>query len=206
MDRFAKQAYSIITSNRREAFDIHRETEKISADIYGRHAFGQSLLLARRLIEAGVRFVNVNFPVTWDTHAGNFNQLRERLLPTLDQGLSALLRDLDARGLLSSTVVFATGEFGRTPKINKDAGRDHWPNVFTMLLAGGGVNAGQGGHRQVRAMKVPNPPIVPLPRKPCAPATFFQLFGIDHRKEYPTPAGRPLQIVRDGVVIPELLT
>lgn len=202
MDRFAKQAYSIITSDRtREAFDIHREKEQVR-DEYGRHTFGQSLLLARRLIEANVRFVSVNFPTTWDTHSNNFKDLRERLIPPLDQGLSALLQDLDTRGLLSSTVVFVTGEFGRTPKINKEAGRDHWPNVFTMLLAGGGIKAGQViGKSDSEGAQPADRPISPED----IAASLFQLFGIDHRKEYQTPTGRPLQIVRDGTVIPELL-
>lgn len=202
MDRFAQQAYSIISSSRtRDAFDIHREAGQVR-DGFGRHTFGQSLLLARRLIEAGIRFVSVNFPTTWDTHANNFKELRERLLPSLDQGLSALLLDLHTRGLLSSTVVFVTGEFGRTPKINKDAGRDHWPNVFTMLLAGGGLKAGQViGKSDGEGAQPVDRPVSPED----VAATFFKLFGIDHRKEYQTPTGRPLQIVRDGTIIPELL-
>jgi hypothetical protein len=201
LDRFAKQAFAIITSNRtREAFDIHRETAKVRDD-YGRHMFGQSLLLARRLIEAGIRFVSVNFPTTWDTHANNFKDMRERLLPPLDQGLSALLQDLDARGLLASTLILTTGEFGRTPKINKDAGRDHWPNVFTMLLAGGGIKAGQViGKSDGEGAQPVDRPVSPED----VAATFYHLLGIDHHKEYQTPTGRPLQIVRDGTVIPEL--
>jgi len=203
MDRFTKQAYSIIASSRtREAFDIHRETGQ-ARDDYGRNTFGQSLLLARRLIEANVRFVNVNFPTTWDTHANNFKELRDRLLPWLDQGLSTLLLDLHNRGLLSNTVVFVTGEFGRTPKINKDAGRDHWPNVFTMLLAGGGVKPGQViGKSDGEGAQPVDRPVSPED----VAATFFQLFGIDHQKEYQTPTGRPLQIVREGKVIHELLS
>lgn len=203
MDRFQKQAYAIITSNRtREAFDISREAGQ-ARDHYGRHTFGQSLLLARRLVEAGVRFVTVNFPQSWDTHNDNFKQLRERHLPWLDEGLSALLNDLDYRGLLSSTAVFVTGEFGRTPKINKDAGRDHWPNVFTMLLTGGGIKAGQViGKSDGDGAQPVDRPVTPED----VAATYLHLFGIDHQKEYQTPTGRPLQIVRDGVIIPELVS
>ncbi len=202
MDRFTRQAYAIITSDRtRAAFDIHREPAP-ARDAYGRHTFGQSLLLARRLVEAGVRFVNVHFPRTWDTHANNFKELRGQHLPWLDQGVSALLHDLDDRGLLASTVVFMTGEFGRTPKINKDAGRDHWPNCFTVLLAGGGIKAGQVvGKSDAEGAQPADRPVTPED----VAATFFRLFGIDHRKEYQTPTGRPLPIVRDGNVIPELL-
>ena len=106
------------------------------------HRFGQSCLLAVRLIEAGVRFVTVTFG-GWDTHGGNFRKLKESLLPQLDDGLSALLTTLSAKGLLDSTAVCVTGEFGRTPKVNANAGRDHWPRAMSVLFAGGGVKPGQ---------------------------------------------------------------
>jgi hypothetical protein len=202
LDRFQEQAFAIVTSSKtREAFDIQREPGPVR-DTYGRHTFGQSLLLARRLIEGGVRFVSVGFPISWDTHDKNFQRLREQHLPWLDQGLSALLLDLDRRGLLAQTVIFMTGEFGRTPKINVNAGRDHWPNVFTMLFAGGGVKAGQViGKSDGEGAQPADRPVTPED----VAATFYHLFGIDHKTEYQTPTGRPLQIVRDGEVIPELL-
>src|SRR5207245_1447662 len=108
---------------------------------YNRSIVGQSLLMARRLVEAGVRFVTV-VGRGWDTHADNFNRLKTQLLPYVDQAVSALLADLHERGLLASTLVVVTGDFNRTPKINKDAGRDHWGHVQTVLLAGGGVPGG----------------------------------------------------------------
>lgn len=141
-----QQATSILTASGkfREAFDMDKETKE-SRDRYGRHSFGQSLLLARRLVEAGVPVVQANMGSmnNWDTHGQNFAQLKDRLLPPLDQGLSALLGDLKERGLLDQTLVVVTGEFGRTPKINENAGRDHWSAVFSAVFAGGGVRGGQ---------------------------------------------------------------
>ncbi len=138
-------AFSMLTSSRlSQAFELHREPDAVR-DRYGRNIDGQSLLLARRLVQAGVPIVQVNIgPVqNWDNHAAIFQTLRERLLPPLDLGVSALIDDLDATGLLSETMVVMFGEFGRTPKINKDAGRDHWGPCFFGLFAGGGVRGGQ---------------------------------------------------------------
>ena len=114
-------------------------------DLYGRHAYGQSLLLSRRLVEAGIPVIQANMGKmnTWDTHTANFKRLKNDLLPPFDQGLSALLQDLEDRGLLETTLVVAVGEFGRTPTINKDAGRDHWSGVFSAVFAGAGVRGGQ---------------------------------------------------------------
>lgn len=141
-----QQAANILTSagKFREAFDIDKEPKE-NRDRYGRHAFGQSLLLARRLVEAGVPVVQANMGTmnNWDTHGQNFAQLKDRLLPPFDQGLATLISDLDERGLLEQTLVVATGEFGRTPKINENAGRDHWSAVFSAVFAGGGVRGGQ---------------------------------------------------------------
>lgn len=126
-----------------EAFDLSREPAPLR-ERYGRHSWGQSHLLARRLIEAGVRFVTtVNGPsISWDTHKDNFNQLKKRLVPPMEQAFAALLDDLHDRGLLDSTLVIWMGDFGRTPTINKDVGRDHWPQCYTMVLAGGGIRGG----------------------------------------------------------------
>src|SRR5205814_6311797 len=126
------------------AFSLDAEAEG-TRDRYGRHDVGQNLLLARRLAEAGVPAIQVswNHRGPWDTHGDNFNSLKGSLLPRLDQGLSALLADLAQRGLLAQTLVMACGEFGRTPRINELAGRDHWPNCYSALLAGGGIGGGQ---------------------------------------------------------------
>ncbi len=145
-----ESAFNLLTSGRlAQAFDLGRETDKVR-DRYGRHMFGQSLLLARRLVEAGVPIVQCNMGIvqTWDNHADIFNTLKQRLLPPLDQGLAALLDDLHGGGLLEETLVVLFGEFGRTPKISAmpgqaAAGRDHWPQVFSAAFAGAGVQGGQ---------------------------------------------------------------
>lgn len=150
LDRFGQQAFDLISSPRaRQAFDVSLEDAKIAAP-FGTTKFGQSCLLAgARLIAAGVKFTTVSFG-GWDTHSGNFKKCKESLLPELDQGLAALFTTLDLKGLLASTTVFVIGEFGRTPKINPNAGRDHWPRAMFALLAGGGVRGGQviGERRQ----------------------------------------------------------
>jgi len=200
LDRFATQAHEIIRSPRaREAFDTSRESSSV-AEQYGQGKFGQSCMLAVRLIEAGVRFATVSFS-GWDTHSGNFKASKESLLPQLDQGLSAMLASLDARGLLDSTIVMVAGEFGRTPKINERAGRDHWPRAMFVLLAGGGVRGGQVvGSSDDQGMGPAGEAITP----DQIAASFYRALGIDHRKEYHTNTGRPVMIVRDGVVLPAL--
>lgn len=201
LDRFDQQALAVISSPRaREAFDTSREPAEIS-DEFGGHKFGQSCLLATRLIEAGVRFATVTFG-GWDTHAGNFKKCQEELLPQLDQGLAALLAALDQRGLLASTTVLVTGEFGRTPKINARAGRDHWPRTFSVLFAGGGVRGGQAiGASDEHGMGPAGEPITP----DQVAATLYHTLGIDFRREYQTNTGRPVMIVREGAVIEGIL-
>ncbi len=138
------QALGMIGSDRAsDAFDLSKESDSVR-DRYGRHSWGQSHLLARRLIQAGSRFVTtVNGPsITWDTHKDNFNQLKNRLVPPMEQAFTALLDDLQERGLFSQTLVIWMGDFGRTPKINADAGRDHWPQCYSMVLGGGGIRGG----------------------------------------------------------------
>lgn len=141
-----QNAYTLLTDNAqfRAAFDLQNESTE-TRDRYGRHLFGQSLLLARRLVEAGMPVVQANMGSmnNWDTHGQNFQQLKDRLLPPLDQGLAALFDDLQTRGLLDETLVVVVGEFGRTPQINPTAGRDHWSGVFSAVFAGGGVRGGQ---------------------------------------------------------------
>lgn len=200
LDRFSAQAHDIIRSPKaRTAFDVSLEPAAI-AERFGPGKFGQSCLLAARLIEAGVRFATVSFG-GWDTHSNNFKQCQESLLPQLDQGLSALFVTLAERGLLDSTVVYVTGEFGRTPKINDKAGRDHWPRAMFALFAGGGIRGG-------RVLGASNDQGQEPAAEGYSPdqlaATFYHALGIDHRQEYATPSGRPVMIVRDGKVIPEL--
>ena len=161
-------------------------------DIHGRQLRGQNLLLARRLVEAGVPFVNVydfrQQGQNWDSHANNFNEHKNRLIPPADQAFGALVEDLDARGLLESTLVVAMGEFGRTPKINGNAGRDHWPDCYSIALAGGGIQGGAvlGASDHMGAYPAADP-VTPADLA----ATIFWRFGIDPRAELHDAAGRP---------------
>jgi hypothetical protein len=162
---------------------------------WGRELRGQNLLLARRLVEAGVPFVNVyDFKQqgqNWDSHAKNFSQLKNHLLPPADRAFSALIEDLDARGLLDSTLVVALGEFGRTPKINKDAGRDHWPDCYSALVAGGGVKGGMVyGSSDKNGAYPASDPVIPADLA----ATIFWRFGLDPASEIRDVAGRPYRI------------
>jgi hypothetical protein len=205
LDRFSEQAHSIITSKRaRDAFDVSKESPKF-AEPFGGETFGMSCLLATRLIESGVRFVTLTLG-GWDTHTNNFTNLKTRLLPQLDTGVAALLNGLQQKGLLDSTAVFVTGEFGRTPKINSRAaegGRDHYPRCMFMLLAGGGVKGGQViGESDATASGPKNEAIKP----DDVAATFYHTLGIDHTHEYQTNSGRPIMIVRDGNVIRKALS
>lgn len=204
LDRFSQQAFDIITSRRaRDAFDVAKESPQF-AEPFGKEPFGQSCLLASRLIEAGVRFVSLTLG-GWDTHQENFTRLRTRLLPTLDTGLAALLNGLEQKGLLATTSVFVTGEFGRTPKINNRAaegGRDHYPRCMFMLVAGGRFRTGQVlGASDEKATQPANEGFSP----DDVAATFYRSLGIDHTKEYHTSTGRPVMIVRNGNVIDRLL-
>src|SRR5262245_22424974 len=201
LDRFAQQAYDLIRSPKsREAFDVSREKAEV-AGRFGEGRFGMGCLLASRLIDAGVRFVTVTFG-GWDTHANNFRSSKESLLPHLDQGLSALLSTLKERGQLDSTIVYVVGEFGRTPKINERAGRDHWPRAMFALLSGGGIKGGQAlGASDAKGMGPAGEGFTP----DQVAASFYHALGIDHKKEYHTSTGRPVTIVRDGSIIRGLL-
>ncbi|MFM8893595.1 MAG: DUF1501 domain-containing protein [Planctomycetia bacterium] len=202
LDSFSQQAPTIITSPRaREAFDVSREAPAFAAP-FGSHDFGQSCLLATRLVEAGVRFVTVQLG-GWDTHADNWTKLRTKLLPTLDEGLSALFVGLGQKGLLDSTCVIVTGEFGRTPKINQRAGRDHYPRAMFMLMAGGGVKGGQViGASDDKGTGPASEAI----RPDDVAASLYRCLGIDATKEYHTSTGRPVMIVRDGAPITSLFS
>ena len=177
----------------RGAFDLSRESPA-PRERYGRNKLGQSLLLARRLVEAGVRFVNVNDKVrngqleNWDSHENNFGRLKNDLLPPADRAFAALIEDLDTRGLLDSTLVIALAEFGRTPKVNGQGGRDHWPDCYSIVLAGGGIRGGavHGASDKIGAY----PDIDPVTPGDLA-ATIFWRFGLDPRTELHDRSGRP---------------
>jgi hypothetical protein len=195
-----ERAFGLLHSETmRRAFDLSRETVRLR-ERYGRTTLGQSLLLARRLVEAGVRFVNVNDKVhngqlaNWDSHENNFGRLKNDLLPPADRAFSALVEDLDARGLLDSTLVMALAEFGRTPRINAAGGRDHWPDCYSLVLAGGGVRGGvvYGASDKLGAY----PATDPVSPGDLA-ATLFWRFGLDPAAEVRDLAGRPYRLA-DG--------
>ena len=202
LDDFSRRAHRIIGSRRtREAFDLEREDPRIAAR-FGRHPFGLSFLLACRLIEAGVRFVTV-LVEDWDTHQKNFDELERRLLPPFDEGLAALFSTLREKGLFESTAVLVSGEFGRTPKVNGNAGRDHWPQAMFALMAGGDVRGGQVlGHSDARASEPASASEAFSPDDLAA--SFYHNIGIDPRREFQTDTRRPITLVRDGRVIREL--
>jgi len=200
LDQFSQEAFDMITSKRtRVAFDVSRESDKFK-NLFGDDDFSQSCLLATRLVESGVRFVTVTLG-GWDTHQDNFTRLKDNLLPKLDSGLAGLFNGLQQKGLLESTAVYVTGEFGRTPKINAsspEGGRDHYPRCMFMLMGGGGVRGGQIlGESDASGAGPKHEGIKPED----VAASFYHALGIDCHKEYQTSVGRPVQIVRDGQVI-----
>ena len=212
MDRFRQEAFELLTSARaRQAFDLNRENLRLR-DQYGRNRFGQTLLLARRLVEAGVGFVAINDNLghkhSWDDHAeyGNIFQAMKERLPIFDQAVSALVEDIYARGLSKQVLLIVMGEFGRTPKIDyRDGhpGREHWPWAMSILVSGGGLRMGQvigsttakGEHAKDR------------PLQPCdLLATVYHFLGIDPRQEFRDHLGRPQAILGEGRPIAELLS
>lgn len=195
--QFTRQAYDLITSpSAKKAFQIDEEPAEVR-DAYGRCREGQTMLMARRLIEAGVRFVAVDLG-GYDTHNDNFKSLKDRLLPPLDQGWSALLTDLKQRGLLETTVVVCAGEFGRTARVNGGAGRDHWPYANVVCLSGLRINMGAiVGKTDAKCERVVGKTNTTLDYA----ATMFKLLGIDDTKEFHANDGRPIQINNGGVPI-----
>ncbi len=195
MNDLKQRAFGLLRSGRsRQAFDLSHESAKLR-DQYGRHRFGQTMLLARRLVEAEVPLITVNWARSnreeWDTHSKNYPTMKDKLLPPFDQGMSAFLTDLDDRGMLDSTLVIALGEFGRTPKINKDAGRDHWPDVYSVLVAGGGVRRGVVvGASDPHAAFPASDPIAPWDLS----ATMFHLLGIPPEIHIHDRTGRPASL------------
>jgi hypothetical protein len=198
---FYQKAFNLVTApHAKKAFEIHSEDPRLR-DRYGRNSLGQGCLLARRLIEAGVRFVTVT-DGGWDTHQNNFTSLKTRLLPRLDGAFSSLLQDLNDRGLFESTLVVVLSDFGRTPKVNPSAGRDHWSTASVALLAGGGIRPGVVvGQTDALAEQ---PTEAPYYTEDVA-ATIYHCLGVPLDTTHHTPDGRPVQVNYDGRVIRELV-
>lgn len=216
LDQFYQRAFNLVTSpEARKAFDIGQEPLKLR-ERYGRNIYAQQCLLARRLVEAGTRLVTIvwggpiNAPLDyWDTHQGNFPKQKDKLIPIFDKCYSALLDDLQERGLMDDTLVVAMGEFGRTPRVGQitanggtDAtGRDHWPFCYSITLAGAGVRGGQViGRSDETTYTYEERPVTPMDLT----ATIYHAMGIDHKAEMHDQLNRPLPIVRDGEPVYEL--
>jgi hypothetical protein len=200
LDSFYQRAYGLISSAKaQEAFDLKQESEEIKNE-YGKNQAGMRMLLARRLVESGVRFVTLTYG-GWDHH-DNIAANMQRQAPAFDQGFATLIRDLDRRGLLASTLVCVGTEFGRTPKINPTAGRDHWPKVYSIVMAGGGIKGGiVHGSSNATASE---PEDDPLTVEDWA-TTVYDRLGIDASKELMAPGARPIEIVDGGKVRAELV-
>ena len=205
-DRFQTRALSLVASEKtRQALDITREPAALR-DRYGRHLFGQSTLMARRLVEAGARYVTVHYDAPdgygWDSHV-NSKDVKDHLLPTFDQGMSALLTDLEDRGLLDETLVVAVGEMGRTPTPSGDWGRGHWSTLFPAVLAGGGIRrGGLYGESDKNAAYATTPTVGPEDLA----ATIYHLLGIDPDLRLPDAVGRPIPINEGGRVLTEVFS
>ena len=201
MDSFYQRAYSMVSSvEARAAFDIEQEPEKLR-DQYGRHEAGQRMLLARRLVAAGVRLVSLSYG-GWDHHDNIKNGITNQL-PKFDQAFATLIRDLADRGLLATTLVVVSSEFGRTPKINGTGGRDHYPKVFSVALAGAGIKRGYiHGSSDATGGEPDNDPVT----VPNLAATLYGQVGIDFDKNLMAPGNRPVKIVKDGEIIQSLLS
>jgi len=203
LDSFQQRAYDLMRSPAaKKAFDIESEPAALREQ-YGRTPVGQGALLARRLVEGGVRFVTVAKGwLNYDTHGDNFNIMKKVLLPEFDRAFAALLQDLHQRGMLDSTLVIAMGEFGRTPKVNGDAGRDHHNKAWSSALAGAGISGGRVlGATDKTASEVTDFPVQPEDLL----CSIYSILGVDPTREYQTPIGRPSKIVNGGKVIPGLV-
>lgn len=200
-DAFYEKAHGIITSPAaKKAFDISAESEK-TRERYGRTSFGQNCLLARRLIEGGVQFVTVT-DGGWDTHVDNFKSLKQRLLPRVDAGFSALIEDLKIRGMLDNTLVVWFGDFGRTPKVNPSAGRDHWSTAGVACMAGGGIRPGQVvGRTNPLAEFVTDSPVGPQD----IAATIYHCLGVPLHTWYKAQDGRPIELCPEGKPVKQLV-
>jgi hypothetical protein len=201
-DIFYEKAHDLITSPAaKAAFDLSRESDKVRDD-YGRSGVGQSCLLARRLVEAGVQFVTVATG-GWDTHQNNFKSLKDRLLPPMDKAYAALLNDLSQRGMLDNTLVVWMGDFGRTPKINPSAGRDHWASAGIVCMGGGGIKTGQVvGATSPLGEFVINSPVTPAD----VAATIYHALGVPLHTWYKTADGRPVELCPEGKPVTQLIS
>ena len=199
-DQYFQQGVDLVLSPRAQAaFDLGREDAKVR-DAYGRHDFGQRLLLARRLVEVGVSWLTV-YSGGWDHHTKLFDAYRGEQVRKMDQGVAALINDLDSRGLLDTTLVLLLGEFGRTPKVNKDAGRDHWPHAMSVLMAGAGVPRGQVvGATDAKGYHASEN----IYRPEDFAASVYTKMGVDHAQMLRTNTGRPVQLVDNGRLIKEV--
>jgi len=200
VDSFYDRAYAMVSSQEaREAFDLEKESAAVR-DKYGRNTAGSRMLLARRLVQSGVRFVTMTYG-GWDMH-GSIKTNIQRQVPALDQAFSALISDLDDRGMLDETLVCIASEFGRTPKINKTSGRDHWPKVFSVVLAGGGIKRGiVHGKSNATASEPEDKPL----SVPDWATTIYHCLGITGEKELMMGGVRPIEIVKGGKVVKDLL-
>jgi len=207
-----QKAFEVLHSEAsRRAFELERESDALR-DNYGRHKFGQSVLLARRLVEAGARLVQVNWPregkaevsgsPLWDTHRNNASRVRDVLCPQFDRTFATLIADLQSRGLLDETLVVVMGEFGRSPKINAAGGRDHWGSCFSVALAGAGIGGGQiiGASDRLGGVPISRPV-----RPPDLAATIFHLLGLDPAGEFVDPLGRPRLLTDSGQALREII-
>ena len=201
MDTFYERAYNLLGSGEaKAAFDLGKEDKKMKA-AYGENQAGQRLLMARRLVEAGCRLVTLTYG-GWDMHSG-INAAMKRTMPPLDQALSQLILDLEQRGMLDSTLVMVSSEFGRTPKVNKDAGRDHYPKVFSVMMAGGGIKGGSiYGASNATASEPEFDPVGPADLA----TTMYHQLGIVADKELMAPGDRPIEIVDGGKVLKEIVS
>ena len=202
IDTYSRSAMEMVTSEQAgRAFDIESEDPRLR-EKYGRTQIGQNCLLARRLVEAGVTYVTCLSGGGWDTHRDNFAELKNVTLPRYDRAIAALVSDIYERGLDRHVLVMAFGEFGRTPRINKDAGRDHWPGAMSMLLAGGGLKVGRmvGETDSVGAFPI-SKPYTPG----CVMATMYRVMGIDPGHDFYDQNNRPMPILPEGETIPELI-
>jgi len=200
MDSFYQSAYALVSSKEaREAFNLEAEPQAIR-DEYGVNTAGQRMLMARRLVESGVRFVSLTYG-GWDMHS-NIAKGIEQQVPQFDKAYAALITDLDRRGMLDKTLVMVSSEFGRTPKINKDAGRDHWPKVFSVAFAGGGFKRGYvHGTSDATGTEPENDPLT----VESMAATVYKQLGIDPTKRLMAPGNRPIDIVRGGEIVDQLI-
>jgi hypothetical protein len=194
INKFYEQAFGLVTSpEAKKAFDMSQEPDKLR-ETYGRNSFGQGCLLARRLIEAGTRFVHIQ-KNGWDTHTDNFRSLKGARLPELDQGYAALLQDLHDRGMLDKTLVVCMGEFGRTPKVNSSAGRDHWSQSMFVTLGGGGIKRGLVIGESDKTAEYPAER--PIHVEEVA-HTIYHALGIDPDTMFQSPDGRPIRLAESG--------